>query len=388
MNANSQIISKLFIFNFYLLALSLAPSEFLKQVSTIFLMILGLYYIFTKKIEFSKDIIFYSAVAFVITSIISAILAINSYEGFKGAYDVFRIMFLFLIFRDIKLEKEDINIFLNILYIATILTLFYGLYQYFTHQKIHLELKSIGYYNHSAIFLLIVFILSLTFFLKEYEKLNITKKIFLILVSILTFIGIFIGGSRAAMGTSIIMILFIFFLTGKINKRFIFYFIAFFIIAIAVALINNYTLSRIHQGLDDNGRIILWISSIKGWLEHDILFGIGPNNAHYINPQIYFPNTYFTQITHSHNTFLTFLLEKGIFGLLFYTIFIIAIFLKLIKNLKLNSNALTISALAIWLMNLIISFVNTTFHHENGLLMALIWAIALNKNIQSQFNEK
>lgn len=383
---NNELLYKIFIFNFYLLALSIAPSEFLKQVSTIILMLIGLSYFVTKNIYLQKDVISYSAIALIIISFISAIFAINFIDGMQGFYDMFRTMILFLIFRSFNLKKTQIDNFLNLLFIATMLTLFNGMYHYFTDEKMILKLKSIGYINDSAIFLLIIFALSFSFLLKNYEKLTLYKKIFLFFITFFTFIGIFMGGSRAAMGTIIITIILILFLTKKIsNKKIVYPLIILFIaVAIGIALFDNYTLHKIHKGLYLKDRIIVWVSAWKGWLDHNILLGVGPDNSYNINPQTYFPHTYMTRVAHAHNTFLDALIETGPLGLIFYIVFIFSILIQLVKIFKTNANALVISSLAIWIINFIISFVNLTFHHEDGLLMALIWALALNKNIMNE----
>ena len=104
-------------------------------------------------------------------------------------------------------------------------------------------------------------------------------------------------------------------------------------------------------------------------------FGIGSGEFKIIDITKYFPGNVEVHVSHAHNTFLTFLTEKGIVALLAYLVFQLSLFIKFIKNFRQNS--IVFLALLMLMANNIISLANTTFHHENALLMLLFWALAL-----------
>ena len=114
-------------------------------------------------------------------------------------------------------------------------------------------------------------------------------------------------------------------------------------------------------------------SAFYTWLEHPF-FGIGSGEFKTIDITKYFPGNGEVRVSHSHNTFLTFLTEKGIIALLAYLIFQLSLFIKFIKNFRQNS--IVFLALLMLVFQNVISLVNTTFHHENALLMLLFWALA------------
>ncbi|WP_249321110.1 hypothetical protein [Campylobacter mucosalis] len=89
----------------------------------------------------------------------------------------------------------------------------------------------------------------------------------------------------------------------------------------------------------------------------------------------YFPGNFEVRVSHSHNTFLTFLTEKGIVALLGYLVFQFGLFVKFVKNIR--SDIFVFLALLVLGYQNTISLANTTFHHENALLMLFIWAVAL-----------
>jgi len=66
--------------------------------------------------------------------------------------------------------------------------------------------------------------------------------------------------------------------------------------------------------------------------------------------------------------------------LITYSSFILFVLIALIKRfIKDRQNYLTVAAIAVYLLNIMVSAVNTTFHDENGLLMGILWAMALQK---------
>ena len=121
-------------------------------------------------------------------------------------------------------------------------------------------------------------------------------------------------------------------------------------------------------------RYPIFASAFYTWLENP-LFGIGSGEFKIIDITKYFPGNVEVHVGHAHNTFLTFLTEKGIVALLAYLVFQLSLFIKFIKNFRQNS--IVFLAFLMLMANNIISLANTTFHHENALLMLLFWALAL-----------
>ncbi len=164
-----------------------------------------------------------------------------------------------------------------------------------------------------------------------------------------------------------------------INIKFTLSIISIFVLAIitvAFVMQNDARfVYKISQGISSNEtRWPIFYSAFYTWLEHPF-FGIGLGNFKDIDITTFFPGNSEVRVSHAHNTFLTFLTEKGIFALLAYLVFQLSLFINFIKNIK-TSN-IVFCGLLILLFNNVISLFNTTFHHENALLMLFIWALAL-----------
>lgn len=122
------------------------------------------------------------------------------------------------------------------------------------------------------------------------------------------------------------------------------------------------------------------------------MLGIGMSNWHFItldhlkksvesrqlkfNPDDYgFPG-------HSHNFYLTALVERGVIGLLVSLIFMGAWIRHLIKTYRKAiksriSGSLWVGSFSAWVKTFGIGTVNTTFHHEHGILACLLFGLYL-----------
>jgi len=380
----------IFLSAFFCLALALPIAEALKQISVIVIILLGIHLIFKKELKIEENLLTYSAVGLVIFSLISAFFAFNTTEALKACIDIFRILLIFLIIKSIPLNINQLVIFNKILFLSMIVALLYGLYQFHffpnpsPDEITYLELHSIGHVNHSSIYLLLVFTIALTWlFYRDNRFPNISTS-FLLFIIISSLAGIFITGSRATMFTSLLLMLLIFllfFITKQYRNTKLLVILAISsIIPLIVLFSSEYSLERLLWGFNMIHRDALMEASIRAWLEHNIFFGIGADNSHHINPQDYVESV-FPVIPHAHNTYITFLLERGLFGLSLYVIFIFSVLIALLKQYAKTKDRLVTAALLIWLVNFLISLVNTTFHDENGLLMVLIWGLALNQHL-------
>ncbi len=245
-----------------------------------------------------------------------------------------------------------------------------------------LELKSIGHVNHSAIFMLLVFCVAL---ISVPELKKIYEKYLGITITLICVFGIMVAGSRATMyllPVAVFSILLYQFFYKQANLKTSFVLIILFsVISISYTYISvNITqdgriYSQLTKGITGSEtRYPIFVSAVYTWLEYPF-FGIGSGEFKIIDITKYFPGNVEVNVSHAHNTFLTFLTEKGVIALLAYLVFQLSLFAKFIKNFRQSS--LVFLALLILVFQNVISLVNTTFHHENALLVQLFWGLAL-----------
>ena len=298
--------------------------------------------------------------------------------------DPLRCMLFFFVARTVGTEKINFKFMFYALFAGFVVAFVLACIKKFTSNDpmAFFELKSIGHVNHSAIFILLVFcvaLMSMANFKKLYEK------YISIAVAGICVLGIMIAGSRATMyllPVAVFSILLYQFFYKQANLKTSFVLIILFsVISISYTYISvNITqdgriYSQLTKGITGSEtRYPIFASAFYTWLEHPF-FGIGSGEFKIIDITKYFPGNVEVNVSHAHNTFLTFLTEKGIIALLAYLVFQLSLFIKFIKNFRQNS--IVFLALLILVFQNVISLVNTTFHHENALLMLLFCGLAL-----------
>jgi O-antigen ligase len=385
-------VYKIFLFFIFLLLFSLPLSEAIKQSALFFVLIIGIYWVVTQEIIVEVDTAFNGAMSYMLASSVGIVVAQDTSGAFNGFLDVFKITLLFLIVRSVNFSQVRLASIITTLFISFHLALVLGLYHYLNHSNNYLELKSIGHVNHSAIYMAIIFAIA---FSHICHKLQPKFNLWLITL-VLSFMGLIISGSRAAIFSTIFICLIVlsaYLYCKKIPiKVFATLILGGLIICIFIIVWNSYSYHKILQrGFDLTGRHDLYISSLRFWFEQSWihqLFGIGAKNSYLIDFQKYSPGGRLLGINdavhvgHSHNTYITLLLEKGIVGVFSYICFISFVLVKLVKTS--SKGYLTLAAIFIWWLNFIISLANTTFHDENALLMSIIWGLALNQSVEQR----
>ncbi len=297
---------------------------------------------------------------------------------------------------------DQYNALFKFIIIGAIPPLLWGLYEYLVLQtKSSLELHSVGHVNHSAIYLVMIFgatlgwlLNNLSNFKKKISTSN-SKQISLAFLSFLFFLSIILGQSRGAYLFATLLSILIFFslsknntikIAGILSLITIISFTLFFKAGVVEKQITNQRDNNILAFRDK-----VWNVSFEA-SRFSPLFGIGMSNWHFIsldhlkksvearqgnfNPNDYgFPG-------HSHNLYLTALVERGLVGLFVTLLFMAAWLTDLFKTYawtkkdNIFSN-LWVGSLSAWVTIFGIGFVNTTFHHEHGILACLFLGLYL-----------
>ena len=377
----NDIIAKLYNLFLVILLFTLPVTEGLKQISLTLFVLAGIYICVKEKKQFKFDVINISLFIFVLATFISCF--INGVSPSK-AIDPLRCMLFFFGARSVGVEKINFKFLFFAIFAGFITAFIPACIKKFisSDSTALLELKSIGHVNHSAIFMLLVFCVAL---ISASELKKIYEKYLGITITLICVFGIMVAGSRATMyllPVAVFSILLYQFFYKQANLKTSFVLIILFsVISISYTYISaNITqdgriYSQLTKGVTGSEtRYPVFSSAFYTWLEHPF-FGIGSGEFKTIDITKYFPGNVEVNVSHAHNTFLTFLTEKGIIALLAYLVFQLSLFAKFIKNFRQNS--IVFLALLMLVFQNVISLVNTTFHHENALLMLLFWALAL-----------
>ena len=331
----------------------------------------------------------------IFTALLSTVFAgFSGLEEWKG-YKVFLTALLtgwFLSRAHYSHNQYRIIFLLTVL--AIIPPLLWGLYEYLIiHSKEFLEIHSVGHVNHSAIYLTMIFGATLGWLISQFNfrKKNETTQLKTLLIGIMSFtlfIALIIGQSRGAFGIAILLGVCLLFLAKSVKVRIIGMTIVMLIIISSALLESDIIQKQIKNQKNDNVlayRDKVWNVSIEA-SRFSPLLGIGLSNWHFIKlsqlqktvearGETFNADNYFFP-GHSHSLYFSALVERGIVGLIVTLIFMVYWLYDLIKTFKWSkktsaSSMLWAGSFSAWVATFGIGLVNTTFHHEHGILACL-----------------
>jgi O-antigen ligase len=389
-----------------MLALMILSLPSLEAPKNIFLVGYLLTRIITEISQFKKNIWHWRAwdtlfLSIVLTALLSSIFAgFSGYEEWKGYKVLLTAILTGWLLSRARYTKSQYQILFKLAVLSTIPPLAWGLWEYVViHSRKTLEIHSVGHVNHSAIYLVMIFGASLAWFLSQVDtkKKSIGFKwetILLGFLSFIFFISLIIGQSRGAFGIGIILGLILFFLCRKKSIKIIgamtISSILFFSVLLNTSIVQKQVAyQENHNVLSYRDRV--WNVSLEAARFHPLL-GIGMSNWHFISLEQLkksveargetFNSNQYAFPGHSHNLYLTALVERGIVGLIVTFLFMIAWIRELIKTYSsakktVESSFIWGGALSAWVATYGIGLVNTTFHHEHAILACLFLGIYL-----------
>ena len=334
-----------------------------------------------------------------LTIIFSALLS-TVFAGFSGleewkGYKVFLTALLtgwFLSRAHYSHNQYRIIFLLTVL--AIIPPLLWGLYEYLIiHSKKSLEIHSVGHVNHSAIYLTMIFGATLGWFISQFNfrKKNEATQWQTILIGIMSFtlfIALIIGQSRGAFGVAVLLGVCLLFLVKGMKVRIVGIVTILLVVISSILLESGIVQKQINNQKSDNVlsyRDKVWNVSIEA-SRFSPLLGLGLSNWHFIKlsqlqktvearGETFNADNYFFP-GHSHSLYFSALVERGIVGLIVTLIFMVYWLYDLIKTFKWSKKSSTsymlwAGSLSAWAATFGIGLVNTTFHHEHGILACL-----------------
>ncbi len=319
--------------SFYLLALGVAASINSIAISEI-LIILGLlisifFYIKERKLPFFHRA-YLPLLLFILWSFLSSFFSkypIESLHGLKKCW-----IFLILFFPPIncrKIKEGGINFFIKFLSISILISAVSAIYQFITYQNPIVE-RIKGLSDHQMTFsgTLSMGVVFLFIYLLERKERNVLYTISVVI----GFVGILISLTRSYWIATFISVV-VYFL---IKRKFKWMISMSFLLLILFFFSPHYVKERVYHLFDKNeignrARIEMWDAGFKIIKEHPI-FGLGPfeierEGYKYLEKKD-FPVGYFM---HMHNDYIQIAAERGLPALLFFLLFLGAIFQNFFK---------------------------------------------------------
>ena len=285
--------------------------------------------------------------------------------------------------------------------ISVLIALGYGYWNlYVTHDTKHLELNSVGHFNHTAVYLVVTFGVLLSYTLSYWKTFRTRYKFIAIATLLILLTSIIISTSRAGVGATAVLVLLLAIAWWPRSKKIVATLVA-LIVVTSIALINfppvvvQKHFNTIKRNHVLNTRDLIWSTGILAWREYPI-FGIGAKNSILIDKEAIqaWAKKYYGEydrekyikdmkiVGHMHNLYVTTLVERGAIGLSTLLLVLSVLGWSLLKKRpKRGDNnlywAIWGSAVSAWFTHVFIGSVNTTLHHEHALLAMLLIGLYL-----------
>lgn len=303
--------------------------------------------------------VLYLLILFFISSLLSFSLNISTFENKFVYFSIWYLIkcaqlpFVFFVFMHCHITKLQIERFITLCLILSLLQLPVVLFQYYNVRGDAFGISRTGIhgtltYHHTLLgtFMLIPLFLSLYRLLKENTR---SGKIVYICMTISFMIIIIFSGSRSALLGIVFSAVLFFFSHFKFKKKIIIYITVFLLSMTALyfltplkSLVTLTFQSKETKFLDISSasRFLIWAGAIKHFLSSDMLhklFGIGIGAFQTIQYDFVFWGSS-RSASGAHNNFIHILLEIGIIGLIIYS----ALFYTILKKLYIHfSNPLS-----------------------------------------------
>ncbi len=335
---------------------------------------------------------------YIAATILASLFASIQSNAWHGTWDTFRFLGMYFLVQRIASQGSMGIVFWGPIF-GTTVALGHGLIASAAPQT-NLQLRSVGHTNHSAIYLLLSFGMALAVALGG----RVMKwRIMASVVACFLFEGILRTSSRGAVGVALILPLIMgASLDGFRTRRF-------FISVCASMILGGYTFStkqaavietvelyQSHNNLSNRDR--LWRVSFEIFRQHPFV-GIGPNNfataanethlQQWLASQgrSYHPENYYYS-SHAHSLYFNTLAERGILGaaaLIALLVWLLFWLIRIQPARGANGEAVVvwIAAVAALCITVLIGMINTTLHHEHGMLTLALLGMAINSNTTS-----
>ena len=285
---------------------------------------------------------------------------------------------------------------------STALALGQGLWKFQDSKTMaDLELKSVGHVNHSAIYLSIAFGIALAGALAEWRVRRIAASAGWSAIALFFFAGVIAGASRGAFAVSVVLAVLLAAAAIHRSRWRLATLAVLAAICAAIVLSSDLEIARKQQrNIEAKNfsafRVQIWDRGLLAWRQFPFA-GVGMGNFGQISdvhvqgwvaregrqaePRGYVPSS------HGHSLYVNTLVERGLVGALPVLMLLVAWAVLLARTRPGPDETDTAfmawgASFSAWFVTVAAGLINTTLHHEHGLLAAILLAthLALRRN--------
>jgi len=322
---------------------------------------------------------------YLLASLLSAAFAFDRWEGFRGAWDVFRYLSLFLMMVNDVDSKQKILFCVSLFVASTAMSVGRGLFDYFTGTDMRIGIKTLGNPVHVATYLIIMLALCMSLlFLMDWP---FWAKMAVGVVTGAAYLAIFLTYSRGGWIACLAVLLFLAVSLKRWEPIVVVVFLTMVIVVGLSGMGRLWTrhfemLGRLDEDVNLIERVKMWRGAVLSVKDRPVL-GIGPRNFRNLDHERYgFQRTdvYGRRWTDAHNLFLTVLAERGLLGFLSLIGFLVCYVYECIRRRPPKdalSQALWHAAMGSFITIVVAGMVNTTLHAEGAIAFSSMTALML-----------
>ena len=322
------------------------------------------------------------------------------HDEWSAANDIFRYGSLLWLAKRSRYAEPQLLAVLGTVVVSTLVTLVWAFWDMVVVKSTAaLQLNSVGYFNHSAIYLAIVFGVALSLALAYRSKMSVRGRVVLDLTTLVLAASVFFTTSRGGVATALLLALaYVSLFAARTDRSVIKAAVGVIAVAAlllaAVPTILERTKEQAEAGHLLSYREKIWSNGLIEWRRFP-LFGVGMGNfgrrswedlqtwskeqGWGIRPS---QERLAFLAPHGHSLYINTLAERGLFGFGVLALVLVAWARSLLAFLPGASSPPVVwavfgGAFAGWFVTVTAGIVNTSLHHEHGILAALLLGLWL-----------
>jgi len=335
--------------------------------------------------------------AWIASPFVVAIFAGLHGSEWRGSVDLVRYGGLLWMAKRSRYSAGETRSVLYALFVSVVIGLAMAFVNLWSGKNDVVEINSVGHVSHTSVYVAILLGAAAAWCFAEWRLPAAALTIFL-LGALVT------AASRGAVGAGLVTLVVLGAAWWPRSRKPLAVAALTTVIAIAAALGSNADVIRKHQANVDRNNVLssrdaIWRTALAAWQRYP-LFGVGVDNYPRITAQQVrewqteagksFDASRYFFISHAHSLYLNTLAERGIVGTAVLVAVLLAWLVFLVRNRPRRQSSaddalLWGCAASAWLVSVIAGAVNTTLHHEHGILASLflgLWLARLKQHIR------
>jgi len=338
-------------------------------------------------------------VAWMASGFVVAAFAGEHHDEWRGALDIVRYGSILWLVKRAGYSALEMRWIIGTLVASTLFGLAIGYYRLWSGlaKSGTLQLYSVGHVNHTAVYLAIMLGLCVSWLLGSWRACGAAAKALALAITGVVLGSLIFTASRGAIGIGLALLpLLGLAWRARLRWAFVAGLGAAALIVAAGVWLGAEVVKR-EQNYESTANILsfrdgIWRMGLVGW-RHNPWFGVGIDNYQFITPErvkgwlaaegeTYDPAQY-VHFPHAHNLYINTLAERGLFGLA-VLVFVLLAWLAALRRRPPPGAAnldwtLWGAALGAWFVTVGVGLVNTTLHHEHGILAVLLLGLWLSR---------